>query len=901
MIRWLVALIAWLVPPPLRPRWREEWAAEIAHVTSWRDRFRLLAGALPDALAARRIHRHAARQIARAGAFAGFDLDLRFALRGLVKSPAFAAGAISSLAIGIAATATAFSFMNAAVFRPFPEVSAQDELVRLTVGRERYQKFSTRALPYRDYTTARDTLTTMSGVAAVRNATFAIMASGQVASVPGALVSSNYFTVLGVRPAAGRFFVETEDGVSGAPPAVVISDSLWLRLFARAPSAIGASMLINGADVRIVGVAPPAFIGVRRAEDPPRLWLPMAMAPLTLRDRDGRPADVHAAGPLWLDLVGRRRSAITFEQAQAEVATLRARLEATANDPLAHVSAMRVWMNDPSRLRGELAAFMAIPLVVLAIACVNAANLVLARSRRNVRDWTVRLAIGATRWRLLRQVVAEALLLSVTAAAIGLLITRWAVSLAAHQFPVPIPIDARVLLFTVGVAFATSLGFSVGPGLAVTRSAAERLAAASSFVAGRVRSRTRFALVAFQAALSLGLLATGAQFTARMHASAPREHVPSPETLAIGTFDLDPLRYEPGAGEEFYRRLVDRVRRVPGVAAAGLSTRGLVIGTVGRDVYARVLLPGAAEDGKRVLAYHVSSGFLDAMGVPMRQGRRFDAPDADRVASVVVNQAFADKLLGGHALGRTFRMAAPPVAPRDGVEAGMILIDNGVARFSGNTATTDTRDVTVIGVVGGILKRGELEPPILYYPAPLVYQPARTLYLRLAGSGAFDAAALHQAVREVDARVPVIDLATLAEIRDRSNEEVRVLTNAAGVLGIVALILAAGGLYSVVSYVVSQRRRELGIRVALGASSARVVRTIVTQALTPTLVGASIGAAGAAAAGMIIRSQMYGVTPVDPVAFGGATTLMLAVMTLATWLPARQAARIDPVTVLRED
>jgi predicted permease len=474
-------------------------------------------------------------------------------------------------------------------------------------------------------------------------------------------------------------------------------------------------------------------------------------------------------------------------------------------------------------------------------------------------------------------------------------------SLVAHQFPVPIPIDSRVLLFTVAVAVATSLSFSIGPALSVTSSAAERLAAASSFVAGRVRSRSRFLLVAFQAALSLSLLATGAQFTKKMHASTPREHIASPETLDIASIDIDPLHYQAVAGQDFYRRLEDRVGRLPGVAAAGLATPGLLAGAIGRDAYARVLLPGASEDGKRHLAFEVSPGFLDAIGVPLLQGRRFAEGDGSRVRSVVVNQVFADRVLGGHAVGRTFRMAAPPEAPRDRVEAGLIVIDKGVATFSAEPVATDTRDVTVVGVVGGVLKRGELEPPIVYYPAPLVYQPARTLYLRLDGTRAFDAAALHRAVREIDARVPVVDLARLSDIRERANDEVRLLTRAAGILGIVALVLAAGGLYSVVSYVVSQRRRELGIRVALGASRTRIVRTIVTQALVPTLVGAAIGAAGAAAAGTIIRSKMYGATPVDPFAFGGATLVMLAVMTLATWPPARHAARIDPLTVLRED
>ena len=882
--------------------------AELDHAAArgWRSRLRLAAGTLPDAVATRAVQHTRRPSLPRGRVFAGIHQDIRFAVRGLFKARGFTIGVISSLAVGIGANLTAITFINAAVYRPFPSVRDQHELVRFTLGGDSYQKFSTIATSYRDYQVMRETLTTVEGLSALRDGTFAVRPEeGQPASVRGALVSANYFRVLGVTPAAGRFFAEDEDGVS-AHPVAIISDVLWDKYYGRAPAAIGSALLVNGAPVQIIGVTPPRFIGIRRAENPARIWLPLAMGHLTLRDRDGRATTIESAGPLWLDLVGRRRPGITVDRVEAEAATLRERLDATRNRARARVAVMGVWLNNPEQIGGEIAAFMMIPLLVLAIACVNAANLVLARSSRAVRDWTLRVAVGATRWRVVRQVLVEALLLSAVAAGVGLALAQWGLSLVADQLPVPTPIDGRVALFTILFVIVTAVTFSFAPALNVMTLAQRHLAVGSAG-AGRVRSRTRFALVALQAALSLGLLATGAQFTKTVRAASPTEHIPAPESLVLATFDLDPLRFAAGAGEDFYTRALNRVRAVPGVASAAVASNGLVSGLSRRDNYAPVWVEDSAAAGTSVPAFHVTANFFATLGVAVKQGRAFSETDtrpSTTVRSVIVNTPFADKFLGGHALGRTFRLGRPSPAPADGVESGMVIVTNGVRRYSPRgpePARQDALEVTVVGIVDGVMSRAGQEPAIVYYPAPLVYQPARMLYLRLDATRAFTAAALQSALREIDARVPVVELATLEEIRSRRNREMKTLTNAAAILGILALALAAGGLYSVVSYVVSLRQQEVGIRLALGADGRAIVSMIVRQALLPTLLGASIGAAAAAAAGALIRSRMYGATPVDPIVFGAATALMLAVMIVASWLPARQAGRVDPVQVLRQE
>jgi len=864
LLHTLLWLIARIVPAHTRRRWHEEWRAELLH-----GRRTMIAGALPDAWALRRLAPGGGR---RPSPFHALDQDIRYALRGLVAAPGFVLGVVLSLAIGIGANVVAFSFINAAVFRPFPGVDKQHELVRINAGirQNRFIQFPN----YADFSldASRRGLTTLRGLSGYRSSKLAVLARDQALAVAGGLVSSNYFEVLGVRPAAGRFFVAAEDGA--AAPVAVIGDTLWERFFARDPAAVGQTISVNGAVLEIIGVTPEGFVGVRKGGDRPDIWIPLGQAALTLRDAKGHPAGLEAARNLYFDYVGRRRPDVTMDEVQAEASVLAAQAAVASGKELT-VTASRVWLNDPAESAPAILGFMAIPLLVLAIACVNAANLMLARAARQGRDWTVRLALGASRWRVVRQVLTEATFLALASAALGFVLGRWAAQLAASQVPVPIPIDWRVLFFTVAIALFTAVAFSLGPALGVTSKAGRRMAAAST-MAGASRSRARFALVALQAALSLGLLTTGAQFTRTVFANNPREaKIPDPQRLVMTTIDLDPLRFTPEAGEAFYQRLVDRVRLVPGVSDAGVSTKGLVHDTIGFMAPARLWLPDSPPEGQRsFIPMHVSPGALSAIGMPMLQGRHFADADATTLRTVVVSQPFARKHFNGAAVGRTFRL--------------------------GLTAA-DAVEVSVIGITDGIMKAGDQELDIVYHAAPIGYQPLRTLYVRTDRSGAFTVQALQAAVREVDARVPLGDPVTLHDTRSSTDLERRLLARGAAALGMLALVLAAFGLYSVVSYVVSLRRQEVGIRLALGADTGSVIRMIVRQALTPTLIGAAVGTGGAAAAGKVIQSQLYGTSSVDPLVFLATGLLMVVVMSAASWVPARQAGRVDPLQVLRTE
>jgi predicted permease len=886
--RALLWLIARIVPSHTRGRWIEEWRAELLH-----GRRTMMLGAVPDAFAMRSLPPKGGSHQSSVGStrwlpplggrtsspsiFHAVDQDIRYGLRGLLAAPGFVLGVVLSLAIGIGANVVAFSFINAAVFRPFPDVTKQHELARIAVGsiHERFGLFMHHGA---NFDTIRGGFTTLSELSAHKKTPLAVLAGNQAIAAPGALVSSNYFSVLGVRPAAGRFFNEDEDRVPWSHAVVVVSDRAWDRLYARDPAAVGRTVSVNGATLQIVGVAPAEFAGVGRVnpDERPDFWIPLGLADLVLRDPQGKPVGMRASGDIWFDYVGRRRPGVTMDEVNAEASVLATHLTTGGGRALT-VKVSRVWLNDPAESAPAILSFMVIPLLVLAIACVNAGNLMLARAARQGRDWTVRLALGASRWRVVRQVLTEAAILAGGAGSLGLALSQWAIQLVTSQVPVPMPLDFTVAIFTVAIALVTALAFSLGPALGLTRKAARRMAPAAS-TAPVSRSRIRFALVAVQAALSFGLLTTGVQFTKTVLADNPNAAtIPDPERLVLAAFDVDPLRFEPEAGHEFYRRLVNRVRQMPGVSAAGLSTPGLVTGAMGPRAGARLWLPDSPSEGVAgFVPLQVSPHALPAIAVPLLQGRHFNDVDGRTLRSVIVNQPFAQRYFGGAAMGRSFRLASS-VSPEL------------------------TSDVTVVGIADGIMKRGDSEPPILYHPAPLAYEPARMLYVRLDESGVFTTAALHAAVRGVDVRVPVGETSTLRSINSSRNTEWKLLAQGAAALGILALVLAAGGLYSVVSYVVSLRRQEVGIRLALGADGAAVVRMIVRQALTPTLIGAAVGAGGAAAAGAVIRSRMYGASTTDPLTYAAAGVLMVLVMVAASWIPARQAGRVDPLQVLRTE
>ena len=876
-MRLLLWLISGIMPHADRPRWREEWRAELRH-GGWR----MLPGAIPDALTLRRIRREERRALGKkAGIFHAIDQDVRYGMRTLVgSSRSFTIAVIGSLAIGIGATTAAFTMVNAALFRPFAKIHAQEELVTVKIAPRQRVWFTT---SWNDYEVLRNGIPAFESFSIAHQNTFAVAPGRgeEPRQVTGLVVSGNYFDVLGVRPSLGRFFVADDDDTPWKQPAVVISHRFWQRRMASDPKVLQQTLNVNGVDIPVIGVAPEGFDGPFTSGE---LWITFALSDLVFRDDAGRAIHARAAKPFSTNLVARLKPGSTIEQAQAQAAGLTAALYA-ANDRgerelFVRVEPLRV--ADPSTYWLRAVILMIVPLIVLAIACVNAANLLLARATRQSRDWLVRLALGGTRWRLVRQMLVESLLLAGGGAVLGLAISYWATRYLQQFAPISdIAIDANVLTFVVAAAVATALVFGLGPALSVTHAAVRRAPEGARFLRGPFGSRTRFALVVVQAALCLGLLATGAQFSKTLN-SLWNEGLPEPAQFLVASLDVDKLRYDRARSEAFYGDLLARVEELPGVRAAALSGRNVsrMLNGLVESWGVEVWIGGQPEHPRdRSLLTYTTGGFFDTMGLQIVKGRTFTRDEHQRPARVVVvNEAFAKKL-GGDALGRIVQL-----------------------RSKGSGDVVTTADAMIVGIVDAPSSRPLFSRlPNVFYPAPLKPEPAIDLLLRVDGDADSFAAAVRTIVGGMDPRLPVGQIATGDDLRRRRNAFDYAMVQTVSLLGVLALILAAAGLYGVVSYMVTLRQKEIGIRMALGAERATVLRLVLRQSVVPVVLGCVLGAAGAAAVGSLVRSRLYGVSGMDPVAFGLAAALLLLTMVGASLAPARRAAHVDPVTVLRTE
>jgi putative ABC transport system permease protein len=873
IILWLVSLF---VPHEARQRWREEWVAELRHGGR-----RMASGALPDALAMRALAREA-RAVRRAWKpFHALDQDVRYALRSFGRGKSFALALVGSLAIGIGGTTSGFALADAAFFRPFVGVDDPDTLVQVKIGNGRIWTSTT----WTEYEELKASLTSLSDLAASHEADVAVsVAGGAAENVRGAVVSGNYFNLLGVVPARGRFFLSDEDGVAWARPVAVVSHRFWERQLSSDPDVVGRNIAVNGDILTVIGVVPQGFVSVP-SQHSVDVWSTFAVSNLVFQGADGQPAHVRDAGPARLDYVGRLRDAATVESAAAEAAVAGEPLiaargrNAAARDLAVRVEPLRP--DDARTYALRAAALMAVPLIVLAIACVNAANLLLARATSRSTDWLVRLALGASRWRLVRQLLVESLVLAVAGTLLGIVLSYWMLGFNAREYgfapSLAMLINPRVFAFAAAATLATALLFGLGPAVSVTRAAVSRAPEAGRFMRGPFGSRTRSLLVVLQAALCLGLLATGAQFTNTLRKSLADDNLVDPARLLITSIDLGTLRFTDTQARGFYDELQRRLRLLPGVKFVATTEGEVHLFDAASSV--RIWHPGAAGNtGQLQMGVYAGGEFFDAMRLPILRGRSF-LPEEQRGAprAVIVNQAFAKSLSQSDALGLVLRLGAA------------------------SAAYPVAHDAVIVGVVPSPTYSLGHTHPIVYYPVPLEPMPAVDLLVRFDGDGPGMIAAVSGVVGSIDNRIPVKRIVTGEQLRQLRNAPDINRARAVSVLGLLGLVLAAAGLYGVVSYMVTLRRKEIGIRMALGAERASVLRLILRQSVVPVVVGCVFGAIGAASMSSVIRSRLYGVSPVDPVAFAGATLLLLAVMVLASLAPARHASRVDPVEVLRQE
>ncbi len=814
------------------------------------------------------------------GMFETFLQDVRYAARMLSKSPGFTAVAVLTLALGVGANTAIFSVVEAVLLRALPYRHAERIVVMWEHNRTENQPHNTvgpaNFLDWRDQARSFDEMAVLSD----RRAN--LTGEGAPEEVPAQSVSPNLFTLLGAEAAVGRTF--RPDDVKGEEPAriAILSHGLWQRRFGRSPGAVGQSLRLNGNDYTIIGVMPEGFTWFIKENSttgkPPQIWVPMVL-PERLRDRN--------ASGRWMQAVARLKPGVSPQQAQAEMDTIAARLEDQYPSFNKGWGAVVVPLRD--QLAGEIKPALLVLLgavgFVLLIACVNVANLLLARAAGRYKEIAVRSAIGAGRRRIVRQLLTESLLLALLGGALGLLLSRWCVEALIALSPAnligdgQVGVDLPVLAFTLGVSLLTGIVFGLVPALEASRvNLGESLKETSRGNAGSSRGRRlRDALVVAEVGLALVLLVgAGLMVRSFLRLQAVDPGFDASNLLTLRVL-LPSAKYSDDAKVvAFFRQAAADFRTLPGVRAVsavsalpfadpGASTDFTI---EGRPVPA----PGnAMYTDVRV----VDEEYFRTMNIPLVAGRTFSAQEAmeDRKVAVI-NQAMV----------RAYFPGENPVGKRIAVEMW-----------------DEPHPTEIIGVVGDARYsqlEGELRPMVYFTPPQLVY-PSMTLILRTAGDPESLAPAARSRILALDKDQPVADVRTMESWLAESVARTRFGTLLLAAFAGLALTLAAAGIYGVMSYSVAQRQSEIGVRMALGAKTRDVLRLVIGQGLALVLAGVALGLLGALALTRVIASLLYGVSATDPLTFGLIVLLLTLVSILACYIPARRATRVDPLIALR--
>jgi predicted permease len=805
--------------------------------------------------------------------------DLTFSFRRLRSSPGFALIAILTLALGIGANTTIFSLVNAAVFRPFG-VKAQNELVALNL---QTTKAEVPTLSYLDYLDYRDRNTVFNGLAMYRPVAMNLSRAGSGnARLWGYEVSGNYFDLLGVSAIRGRVLHADDDVKRGGHPVAVISYNCWRGRFGGDPEIAGQKVKIGGMDYTIVGVTPEAFIGTELILTPD-IFVPLAMAEQIEQSK-------------WLDkrgvdnamVVGRLKPGVSRSSAEAAANIIAVQLSRQYPKEDGGIS---IVLSTPGMagtfLRGAITGFSAVLMVVagmvLLIACVNVASLLLARATDRRKETAVRLALGASRGQLLRQLLTESLVLSLGGAAAGVLLAYWLVDLVnVWRPPVDVPviphfaIDARVLLFTAAVTLLTTLLFGLAPAIESTRASLVNAIKNDAVSEKLRRLGLRDILVAAQVALSVVLLIGSLLVVRSLQHALSLNLGFDPRHAAVLSYDFAAQGYKEEHGREFQRRLFDKLRSSPGIEAAGaidglpltlsISSNGILI--EGRPE------PKASETPIANM-YYITPGYLQAMGTRLVAGRDFerrDTKDAPLVA--LVNEAFVRELLPGvDPVGKRFRHGS------------------------------QDKWIQIAGVVedGKYRSLGEAPSPTVFEDMEQNWMPGQTLVVRSRLSEADTVSLMRRTVAELDPSLTMFAEGSLQSALGLALFPARLAAAVLASFGFLAVVLAATGVYGIMAYAVSRRTREIGIRMALGAAPSAVAAMVLKRTVLLMSLGIAAGFAMAFAAGKFFALVLYGVSAHDPVTYLAAVAFMVAIGFLACWVPARRAITMDPLAALRTE
>jgi len=811
--------------------------------------------------------------------------DVRLALRLFARAPAFGLVAVLTLGLGIGATTTVFSIVDGSILRPFPYPD-MDRFVWLTEISGNGQPLSVSWLNFQDWRAQADVFDELG---LFRGMTVTYTGTSDTDRLNASLVSSSVFDTVGIRPLAGRVFTRSEDEPT-TPPVAVVSERLWRSRFGADPSLVNRDITLDGRQMTVVGIMPAAMRFPSRLTD---VWLPMGLYV------NGFPTG-RGAHPS-LTAVGRLKRGVTVERARATMATIAARLSDQYPNSNHNSGVVVTPYYDliVQNIRPAMLMALAAVGLLLLITCANLASLVLARAEARQHEMTIRAALGAGRGRLIRQIITEALVLSLIGGAIGLLLAQWGVGAFVATRPTTIPridllgINWRVVVFAIGATLATGILVGIAPALRTSRPDVQSALKDGTRSVGRGSTRFRSGLVAAELALATVLL-VGAALLAKSFARLSntelgfrpgqvvtmRVSLPTPAYPSIDSWVM------------FHRTLIDRLAQRTGLGAVGLSSSVPLNGGAGEASMLREGDPPPAPDRPSTTSsFHVvSAGYFAALGVPIARGRAFDARDTGTTTPVVmIDDRSAERLFPNE----------NPIGRRISFELRGDRPD-----------TFDPIWREVVGVVPHIRYYGlATEPPYVQLFVPYtqlpIYsterRPAMALVVRAQGEAAGAIAAVRETVRTLDPSIPVYALQPLSDYLDQAGEQSRLNATLIGGFALLALVLAVVGVYGVLSYAVTRRTREIGLRVALGATSGDVMRLVGGQALRLIVIGLTAGAAAAVAASRLVAGLLVGVSPHDPLVFVIVLAVLAMAATLASLLPIRRAAAVDPQLALRAE
>jgi len=830
-----------------------------------------------------------------------FAQDVRYGVRTLARNPVFSVIAIATLALGIGANTAMFSLLDEIVLRLLP-VKQPKDLVKVTKQGNNYgNSYGDDRISWPMFEDLRSRNQVFSDMFCRFPATVTLNYGDRAGQVMAELVSGAYFSTLGVEAALGRTIAPSDDVLPDSHPVVVLSYSFWQAVFNADRTMIGRRVAINGHAMTVIGVAQPGFDGVELG-NPAKMFVPIMMKTEMTPFSDG--LKDHRRRLAWVAAYGRLKPGVGAERAQASLQPLlRGILEMEVQLPDFRnytVEDRQEFLRNridllpgsesglQDTMRKPLWSLIALTGAVLLLACANLANLMLARATAREREIAVRLAIGASRGRIVRQFMVETLLLSGVGAALGLalafladrlLVKMYLPADQAAQFAVsPIP-DWRVLAFAFGIMLFTSLAFGLMPAVRGSRTEITPSLKERAGTGSRSSAPLRRLFVVVQVALSLALLVGAGLFVRTLRNL--RNLGPGFSTGNILTFNLDASKsgYTREQSESFYERLNVDLRNMPGVASVGFSAMPLLKGYGWQNAIVGEKTSGAPAEEQPVLS-EVGPGYFSTLGIPILAGREFTEQDRGPVKYAVVNESFAKRYLpAGDPIGQLF---------------GMVDDDPALSK----------RDIRVIGVIPDTKYRDlrEYPPPQAFFP---YYQGATfrsmNVYLRTQGDPRGLENQLRERMRQFDPRVPIVGLETLNERIGWSLRTEGLLASLSAVFGGLAMLLAVLGLYGVMAYTVTRRTREMGIRMALGATRSRIVAMVVSEASLMVLAGLAVGAVMVTALANLIRNQLFGLSPHDPWTLIGAAFCLAVAAGFAGFIPALRACAVNPTSALRRD